>query len=232
MDLSTLKSKCERLIPYANVHKYKLTPEAHKVFMEVVGLGTRVAGTDQYNEFHDITNKVFSKYKSDTKGTVAYQFTGCTGGKSGCHEDCAGAFPDKGYTEKSFCETHVGVYQDGDINIHYSPAKPCNVLLLHSKTPVKFDEGVSAKMREVGVRTVKVNIGGDITVHHIGDAAPKKSSKSKKNKTCDDDISLWSIIVFIVIIVVLLFVVYFAARWFGYGASNPESDYPKHDTKW
>ena len=191
--------------------------------MEVVNLGTRVSGTEKYAEFHDITNKVFGKYKSDIKGTVAYQFTGCTGGKSGCHEDCAGAFPDKGYTEKSFCETHVGVYQDGAINIHYSPAKPCNILLLHSKVPVKFSKNAASKLKEIGVKTVKVNINGEITKYPVESMKITKEAPKEKCRE-DEGISLLWLIGLIVVILILLFVTWFAWKngWVSkqYAAAN------------
>lgn len=224
VDLSTLRAKCEKLLPYANTHKYKLPAKQHEIFMEIVGLGMRVAGTDQYNEFHDITNSVFSGYKSSVKGSVANQFIGCAGGKKPCHEECAGAFPDKGYTEKSFCETHVGVYHDGTFDIHYSPAKPCSILLLHSNVPLKINKNVAKQLKSANITTVNVSVNGSVTVHSVNDILSCEPKKKERND-CDDG-WLWLMLIFVLVIVILIVSAGMLTRsvWW----SNKE---PKHN-KW
>lgn len=192
--------------------------------MEIVGLGMRVAGTDQYNEFHDITNSVFSGCKSTVKGSVANQFIGCTGGKKPCHEDCAGAFPDKGYTEKSFCETHVGVYHDGTFDIHYSPAKPCSILLLHSNVPLKIDKKVAKQLKAANISTVNVSVNGSITVHSIDNILALDSKKKNKKNDCDDE---WVWLILIVVLVIVIIMVACAVSYSGWWSTKE----PKHD-KW
>lgn len=225
VDLSTLRSKCESLIPYAKTHKYKLPSKQHQIFMEIVGLGMRVAGTDQYNEFHDITNSVFGSYRSSVKGSVAHQFIGCTGGKGPCHEDCAGAFPDKGYTEKSFCETHVGVYHNGSFDIHYSPAKPCSVLLLHSTVPLSIERKVAKELKAANITTVNVSVNGEITTHSVDEILACK--KDKKSDCDGDDYDGWWLIVIIVVIVILIVVLICGTSYSKYWSDKE----PSH-TKW
>lgn len=224
VDLSALESKCRQLLPYANTHKYSLPPKIAILFTEVITLGTRVAGTEQYNNFHTITNKVFAGHNSAIKGTVAQQFTGCSGGKSGCHEDCAGNFPDKHYTRDSFCHSHVGVYQNGEINIHYSPSKPCKVLLLHSTTQdidmhAEIWKALSAKGISIVNVSAKDSKGVKEIRTHTNTATANKPAK-KEHKRKKDDSSDWLIFLFIFIIVIVIIIALAYWGYSGYYSNN------------
>ena len=243
VSLSTLESRCRELLPYVNVHKYSLPTHASQIFHGIVSLGAKVSGTEQYDDFHMITNKVFSGYTSTIRGTVAEQFTGCKGGKDGCHEECAGNFPSKHYTASSFCRTHVGVYQGGEINIHYSPMKACKVLLVHSPTqtidmhPALWSSLSTKGISIVNVSTRNASGGKDVKTYTNGSAKPSAalsqskpsaalSHKKNISKKHDDD-SDWSVLILIIIIIIIVVVVVILACTRVY--SNDDTVYRDHN---
>jgi hypothetical protein len=222
VDLSSLEQKCNQLLPYANKDKNILPPKIYAAFMEVVNLGIKVAGTDQYTEFHNITTKVFGSTKNIVKKSVAEQFVGCHGNKSGCDESCAGNFPVKNYTKDNFCETHVAVYNRGSINLHYSPAKPSSVLLIHTSTPVVVDRKSVEYLKSQGISTVRVmkeNPDGEkevktfsvdnLAVKCDNSTSNKKSNKTKKDSDDSDcnNSSLTMLILFVIFIVIILVII-------------------------
>ena len=227
VDLSSLKSKCEQLLPYANFNKEALSPKVHTTFMEVVNLGIKVGGTEQYNEFHTITNKVFGSVKNPVKRSIAEQFIGCSGNKSGCDEGCAGNFPAKNYTKDNFCETHVAVYDKGIINLHFSPSKPSSVLLIHSTSPdVVIDAKSTSFLKSKGISTVQVmrkNTTGqkEVKTYNLDKLACNKPKQPTKKDDCDkEDTSCVSLLIMFVILILVILLIVGGIYWFNSGSGS------------
>lgn len=227
VDMHSLREKCEKLLPYASYDKNNLPTKVYATFIEVVNLGAKLSGTEQYSVFHDTVTQIFNAKGKPTKGSVAEQFIGCIYNKSGCDHGCAGNFPVKNYNKDSFCSTHVAVYDKGDINLHYSPSTPSDTLLVHSSSnKISLNKKTATELKSKGISKVKISSKGPNGENQLSTHSLDSLCDKKREKNCEsNDYLLWIMLLIVLIIIVIAF---FWNYYKYHSASIPET-VARHD---
>lgn len=245
-NLEALEKKCVLLKKYAHYSRNdpQLPDNVFSAFLEVSALATQVGGTAQYSEYMRIVTKVFGEEQARSGDTIADFFVGCSrsqpkaGGRVGCEAPCAGNLPTEGYGTLDFCDSHVGIYRDGELVITYSPAdRSNNIKIYHSDPSVTLTQEQAQRLHKMQIATVHLTYtGGSVNVTRepikVADLLSKKNGNKKvvlaakkngnkkalqctkgtKTEKCDSsDKSGWSgawIVVAIILFIVILIIIY------------------------
>lgn len=180
--INSLEKDCLYLKKFAYMKKIDLPEEPMEVFTKVNRLFMKAAGTDRYEECLNIVRDVFSDIKPSGKGTVGDFFIACRD-SNGCTIECAGNLPNAGYTKNSFCVSHVGVYQSGELEIRYSPGTATDVILIHTdENKISLPKRTINELKSVGIRKARIS-------RKVGDKFKTDDSKDVDidSLTCEKD---------------------------------------------
>ena len=173
LDLSKLRSDCIKLQKYALMQKTdpNLPTEHYELMMKVSDdLANTYAGDADgtYEKAHASLVEVFGDKKNAEPGSVAKYFVGCleevgSDGPVGCSPECAGNVPlPKGPGGIAVCDSHIGYYQKGQLEITYNPRKKSDIILIHqSAEKCVLGKEEIEELRSYGIERAVISVKED-----------------------------------------------------------------------
>ena len=243
IDLAELRENCYKLKKYALFQKTdpRLPKKDYDLIMKVSDdlVNTYSGDLDgTYEKAHAILVEVFGGKKNAEPGSVAKYFVGCleevgSDSPAGCSPECAGNVPlPKGPANISVCDSHIGYYQKGQLEITYNPRKKSNIILIHQnqeKCVLNLTE--IAELKSYGIEKAVISTKQDGAWKTISPTAiaienllpltkkpvtkspvvqEKSSKKTTKNSNLDTTaVWCWVFIAFMFLIIIFVVVFYF-----------------------
>jgi hypothetical protein len=111
-------------------------------------------------------------------------------GVPACAPECAGTIPQPKGPGVSFCDTHVGIYRKGELDITYAPFKKSNIILIHVEdhATIFLSTEEVKELRSRGIEKAAISrkrdkawkvVDGPVPIE---DLAPKKKAPAKVAK--------------------------------------------------